>query len=139
MFILLSLQPPPLGIRFSAGLPTETMASSCFTTPDFREVFIPNTALDFSDPHSPQVNYDIMSDFDMDNQLPGNICFPDLTYAPTGPGALCPSSAPPTPIHQLIRDQNIDKANVVALLGTMPDNTIASTFKFFTPNMVFPV
>jgi len=51
--ILLSLQPPPLGIGFSAGSPTETMASSRFTTPDFREVFILNTTLDFSDLHGP--------------------------------------------------------------------------------------
>ena len=129
MHILLSLQPPPLGIGFSAGSPTETMATSCFTTPDFKEVFIPNAALNFSDLRGPHINYDVLSDNDMDAQLPGRLTFPDLTYAPSGPGyhPLVGSSAapqaPPTPIPPLIRDDSIDKADIVALLGAMPDNT----------------
>jgi len=125
--LLLSLQPPPLGIGFSAGSPTETMASSCFTTPDFGEVFIPDAALDFTDPRWVRINYELMSDANMDSQLPTGVCFPDLKYAPSGPGWRHPSAdrpqAPPTSIPPLIQDTNIDEADVVALLGAMPDST----------------
>ena len=63
----------------------------------------------------------------MDNQLPESLTFPDLTYAPVEPGwqhpAAATPSAPPAPIPQLIRDNSINEADVVALLGAMPDST----------------
>jgi len=103
------------------------MATSRFRTPDFKEVFIPNAALNFSNPRGPDVNHDVISDFDMDSQLPDGVCFPDLIYAPEGPGWQHPAaarpSAPPIPIPQLVQDISIDEADVVALLGAMPDST----------------
>ena len=120
------------------------MATSHFTTPDFREVFIPNAALDFSNLHGPCVNYDVLSDNDMDAQLPGRFTFPDLTYAPSGPSLLrhpdAPAApqAPPAPIPPLIRDDTIDEADVVALLGTMPDTTpFPIAFKMLLGAVVF--
>jgi len=103
------------------------MSSSCFTTPDFGEVFILDAALNFSDPHMVCINYEIMSDADMDSQLPTSVCFPDLKYVPSGPGWWHPSAArpqaPSTPIPPLIRDVNINETDVVALLGALPDST----------------